>query len=1121
MTLTRSPWLVPLACALLLALPRCAEDAGPKRSAPEPDDHALVPAGDLGAADAYGPYQGKLAVDTPVGGRLDGYSWYHLWDLDLTGDSRIRFEARGDRGADTYLIMYRWQGNRWHRIATNDDCTRGTLDACLELQLRAGRYLALVSTYEGMVWGRAPEANYTFSASCRGGACDELLCGVPGRRDVPTDFTSADPSWGFFVPFEPVLRTFGGAEADTRTVEEGDIYRVLDPGTILNLNSYRGLQVIDVSDPTAPAVLGRAPFTGSPVEMYAVDGLAWVLLNHWNGYYAFDGALGAEHYEGGVLLGIDVRDPRAPVVVAREQVPGFIRTSRLVRDSRSAALYIAADRTELVDSGDGHLTWDTLTVVSSFALSGSRVQAVDRLDLGGSIADIQATPEALLVARNRWSAGERHSRVAVVDISDPRGAMVAGSEVPVAGAVGNKTNMDLRGGVLRVVSGSTWSGTQTNHVQTFDVTDPRRPRALDHCEFGEGQNLFATLFMEDRAFFVTYLQVDPFHAFALEADGRCREVSEFEVSGWNNFFRPVLGGNRLIGIGIDDANGQTLAVSLYDVTDLANPNPLVARASVAADHSWSEAVWDDRGFTVLDGVVATQAGDALETGMVLLPFSGWSEERHEYVSAVQLFTFSESTLTRRGLMVQGTPVRRTFLTDPQTVANLGEVELTLFDHSDPDAPLELGSLELAPDMAEVLVFGDYAVRLNRSTSLYGWWGDRAELPPSRAEVVPMARHLDTAAPVAELQVPANANLYRVGRLLVSVDRHMRSDDLGEPSWQTDIEIFDLTDPTEPKWAGALSTDRLRPAHWWGGPLIRCFRAPCLPPSGFRGDDVRVVGDTLVFVERVSAEAPIGRDEWRYWQQGVLHVLDLSAPSAPVLRDPLALPAEAELVNTLVDGSRLLAAVRVPASSPDPERRLVRHFVHALDLTDPARPVLGAGVNVPGELLAVDGPNVYTRDTRWSRDRTQTWVARSLSCNGSAWLQAERSFADYDVQRVVLDGAGHLLVSHRLNWDVMSERGLTNVPQELGVFGLERLAELGRLELRDWADLREAASGRALFSVPGGLLVVATADGSAPRAQAFFAVAGWPETLHLLGNRLLLAAGRYGLYDFDLTASNLL
>ena len=87
-----------------------------------------------------------------------------------------------------------------------------------------------------------------------------------------------------------------------------------------------------------------------------------------------------------------------------------------------------------------------------------------------------------------------------------------------------------------------------------------------------------------------------------------------------------------------------------------------------------------------------------------MPFSGYSSEAETYTAAVQIFTFSEQSLTRRGVMDHGTWVRRSFQADDTTTANLSEAELSLFDNSNPDQPLELGRAELAPNYSQFCLF---------------------------------------------------------------------------------------------------------------------------------------------------------------------------------------------------------------------------------------------------------------------------------------------------------------------------------------------------------------------------------------------------------------------------------
>lgn len=1156
----------------------CVEEAGLSKDAASFDDD-LVQGTDLGAADGYGPYQGLVEWDRAVGGQLDSFIWYHLWELRVEEGSTATINLSGEVGTDTYLMLYQWNGWNWERTATNDDCDYSTLDSCLDEELGSGDYLVLVSTYEALAFRWYLEAGYTLEINCDGGGCANNLCGTNGNADVPTQFLSADnsSSYGFGIRHfaEPVLET--ATEDSARVVEEGDIYRVLDTGTILNLNTYRGLQIIDVTDPTMPEIIGRSQVTGSPVELYVVDQTAYVLLNNYQGYYELANSARVDSYNGGLLVAVDLSDLTHPVVVDQARIPGNIKTSRLTRGGGQVALYAVSSEHGQFESDE----WETRTVVSSFALSAGIIEPQNQLNLGGYVADIQATPDALLVARNNWQSQERFSRVAVIDISDPTGAIVEGPEVAVAGVVSSKTNMDIRNGILRVVSGSSWSGTTANHLQTFDATDPDRLSVIDACEFGEGQNLFATLFLEDRAFFVTYLRVDPFHAFSLTEDGHCEEVAEFEVSGWNNYFRPVFDDQRLIGIGINDENGRTLAVSLYDITNLANPQPMVARSEVEADRSWSEATWDDRAFSVLENAVAVETADGLETGLVLLPFSGWNEENHEYVSAVQIFTFSERALTRRGLMIHGTQVRRSFVANADTLANLSETELSLFEHGNPDQPQELGRVSLAPNFTDVLVFGEYGARLNRSSETYmGWWGNRAELPPSTVEIFDLSDHADTSVTLTEIQVPANAEIERVGRLLAIIDSKWVGHEDGPGNLVTRIEMFDLTVPTEPELLGAVGTDQLTSGGNWGGPIFNCFRWPCRPPMGSMSSRF-VVGDALVFLQNTSQQEVIGEEEtcWirpvgdefngtmtcrtvdggettcygeirrcettddglaceavdpeeietteechtndlmRYWQSYTAHVLDLVTPTEPTFVDPIELPLEEQGVSALADGDQLWITVRRSEEVEGDSRAFARNFVRAFDLSTPTEPTLGEPINVPGELFAVDGPTIFTRDLIWGDEIAETAIAQSVVCDGLAYIQANHRFEDQDVEQTVLDGAGHVLASHRLSWQIEDDSNTRN--PYLTVLGQDGLSYLGAYQLDDWANLRTARAGHALFEVPGGLLIVNTQIDWLPLAQAYFPVRGWPREFHLLEDeRVILAAGRFGIYDFDFGLFNL-
>ncbi len=1203
--------------------------------------------------------------------------------------------------------------------------------------------------------------------------------GVVGAVDEPelgtTDFVSADGVQGQQAGDE---RAAGGgsdggdldmgapsAEGDEAgggdngaTVEEGDIYRVLGDGLLLNLNSYRGLQVIDISNPAAPAIVGRSQVTGQPVELYALGDRAIVLVNHWQGYYGVEGAMLPQQYNGGLVLDVDISDPTAPRVLGRAQVPGTIRKSRLVRQGDAAALYVVANEIGNFEGDEGEWEWRNTTVAKSFRLGGGALEARSQVDLGGFVVDIQATPEVLMVARTDWQQNDGRSAVALIDISSPEGDMVEGGEILARGTINNQFNMDLHEGILRVVSDGRRRGENDgNHVETFDATDLQHPEAIDHVLFGENENLFATLFLGNKAFFVTFRRTDPFHAFEIDDDGNITERAEFIVSGWNDFFRPALDATRLIGIGVGDDRGNAQSVSLYDITDLDNAEPLVARQAVDADHSWSEARYDHRAFSVLDGAVEIDGPDGgLETGMVLLPFSGWDRDDEVYRSGVQIFTYGADSLTRRAVMEHGTPVRRSFETTPGQAGNLSEEDLSIFDTADPDAPAELGRVELAPAYSDFLPFGDVGVRLKDTTARWAWWNDRGRVaqPPALIEVVELAGDPDSVDAVATIEAPAGATLHRVDEALLAVvtSRYQSKEQSPDgPTLETVITVYDLSDGAAPAEMGTLTTteipesyERGRPSYGPSGGLEPDISGGMVADGdmmegghywyGAVQADVRVAGDALVFVERrpqqlllgvqhdcsvrpdhranapcqdegvvgeaedreggvpadggsadgssdpemqepdepaeeepaeeepaeeePAEEEPGDRDGepdrefdgdqvgeecirfrgsihcrslddgpqtcqgqiqrcvtihgdgpcedvdaedvqtveecwehelYRRWSSFALHVVDLSDLAAPALRPTVELDDQREAVSLLADGASVYATWKTPAEVNGDARPFVRYHFTRVDLSNPAEPERFEAVNIPGELLAIEGDALFTRDLVFGEEVVETAVNRLTLTPRGARLDARRRFEDQRVDHVALDGRGRLLVSHRRAWrhrgeeDVMMDGGtgggggvpkappattgagtstssgesddggeddaedapadddapaeedappppeskksfLEDDGQHLSVLdaGPEGgMAVLSETPIADWAQLRKAEAGKALFTVGGGLLVVDLADPAAPRAQAYFPTRGWPQRIHVDGDQAYVPAGKFGVYRFSLDVRNLI
>ncbi|MRG97232.1 hypothetical protein [Polyangium spumosum] len=129
---------------------------------------------------------------------------------------------------------------------------------------------------------------------------------------------------------------------------------------------------------------------------------------------------------------------------------------------------------------------------------------------------------------------------------------------------------------------------------------------------------------------------------------------------------------------------------------------------------------------------------------------------------------------------------------------------------------------------------------------YYWWWDPNG--PKTVEIVPRGGDVDVAQPVASFEVPEGAELFQVGDEMVSV----KSVPNGWPNYETTVQVFDLSDPTNPTQVGSLVTTELPAAgNLYFGDIY--------------GPAVRVVGDSLVFtsIESVWGEPFHVNTCWKY------------------------------------------------------------------------------------------------------------------------------------------------------------------------------------------------------------------------------------------------------------------
>jgi hypothetical protein len=116
-------------------------------------------------------------------------------------------------------------------------------------------------------------------------------------------------------------------------------------------------------------------------------------------------------------------------------------------------------------------------------------------------------------------------------------------------------------------------------------------------DFGATESIFATRFIGDRGYVVTFRQTDPLFVIDLADPTHPHTVGELHIPGFSNYLFP-LDENHLFAIGRDateQGSVQGLALQIFDVSDPAHPT--LATKYVYADTGDSPANVDHRAIT--------------------------------------------------------------------------------------------------------------------------------------------------------------------------------------------------------------------------------------------------------------------------------------------------------------------------------------------------------------------------------------------------------------------------------------------------------------------------------------------------------------------------------------------
>ncbi len=1006
------------------------------------------------------------------------------------------------------------------------------------------RAVARLDGAGGLVTFRLPVSRQLELLRVRGDATERLPAAFyAGTNSFPGEASSSGTPDGIVAFTDGRGTTFGPAAPaePSREVVESDIWKI-DGHTLYFFNQYRGLQVIDISDPDAAVVRGTLDLPAAGEDMYLLDSGQVVLL-------ARDGC-GYNGSESQVLI-VDV-DSGTPTVTARLPVPGYIQESRLV----GTALYVASQTYR--PTATNTYTWEWGTLVSAFDLAFPEAPvSQDTLWYPGYGNVVAATDRYLFVVTynptNWWQ-----SLVQLADISAPDGTMFALSTLSPAGHVPDKFKINVSGDVLTLISQFQQSTNLLTKLETFSLADPAAPRKLGDLTLGVNEQLHATRFEGDRAYVVTFhvqFRLDPLWVVDLSNPAQPAITGQLEIPGWSTYLQPL--GDRLVALGIE-TNRTT--VSLFDVADPTQP-ALLSRVGLGSGWSWSEANNDEKAFGVFP-----------EAGLILVPFQSW--DTNGAMLRVQLVDLGADSLAARGVIEHQFQPRRATLYHDRILSLAGR-ELLSVDATDRDHPVLRGRTELAWPVDWVFLHGEHLLELSAGTRSWGWLDyclcasvfsqpvlrvttagdpnqvlgslDLDNLPVLGA--TKQGNYLYLAQAVGGVYPP----LYRVYDVTAGTDSAAAYSN-GPPLLMTIINLenlprlsvagrveISLENPLA-FWGGGLQAVWPKPdllvwvgagLGWWDGPIPMMVGGPA--PVGGVGFAPTVIGyypwywpadGVRLFAFNVSnPTAPSfasqvnlrGTNRWcfspAFTAEGMVYLSHQSSEFVPGLETPWTYPAR---TNITVDPTTGQYQTNVmPAGS-----WVQRYYLDVVDYGDAQQPTVRQPVSISGPLQGVShqGALLYALSTQWSRAANGSIISSAkldaLAYDGaSAYLVTSLPLPNTS-PRPVRVIANNVFLG-RSGYDYTTTNRYPNYLESWTVSDDRKFTPLGRLALDAPASALEVFPGMlAVQQSDGAVVLVDVADPAALKVLGRSNSAGcyWYDLKHADGDAargLWLPRGGFG------------
>jgi hypothetical protein len=395
-------------------------------------------------------------------------------------------------------------------------------------------------------------------------------------------------------------------QVDTETGEEGDeepgLVQSPDDNQMVYQRPRVIVTVIDISDRDDPQVTSVTKLDGSQALSRMIDGVLHLVVPNYPEYY----------FDVFPMLG------RPELVVSDVEPELFLPSyERIDADgTRSEGELITWELLYRPEEPGG---FGVITVVSMDIENDAEFTSV------GIVAEpqhIYSSREALYVTNARYIISPDEEQVTQVYkfTYENRGVRpVAAGSVP--GHILNQYSMGEYQGYLRVATTTMpvfffaeRTEEPVNAVYVLGEQDGALEIVGSVKNIAPRETIQSARFIGDRGYVVTFEQIDPLFTLDLANPTDPRIIGELKVPGFSTFIVPM-DRDHLLTVGqyvpVDGLRRNTsIQLSIFDVSDFANPEQKHNLIIGEESGSWSDALWDPKAFTYY-----------AERGLVAMPIS--------------------------------------------------------------------------------------------------------------------------------------------------------------------------------------------------------------------------------------------------------------------------------------------------------------------------------------------------------------------------------------------------------------------------------------------------------------------------------------------------------------------